>query len=362
MVVLHIASIKNDLTLGVCAVVPQHIKAQSNLASVGFINVNNEKIEGIDCQIDYQVPFCLKNLPKPFNKPDLVVFHETYRVEYLKISKEIRKNKIPYIIIPHGELTTEAQKKKWLKKKVANIVFFNRFISGARYLQALSKKEMENIKFSLPKFIGSNGTVLPEESKKTFSSSGLKLLYIGRLEVEIKGLDIMLGAIANVKDFMREHNCSLKMFGPDVLGRGDEVRALIKQNGIEDLVTLMPPILGEDKKKELLDADVFIQTSRSEGMPLGVLEALSYGLPCIVTKGTTFMDDINQNDLGWGVETSVLAVQNAIISAVTDRETFIKKSNNAVNFIANNYSWEKVAFDTIEEYKKIIGETDAIKK
>ena len=43
MVILHIACIKDDLFSGVCVVVPQHIKAQSQYATVGFINVNNEK-------------------------------------------------------------------------------------------------------------------------------------------------------------------------------------------------------------------------------------------------------------------------------------------------------------------------------
>ena len=34
----------------------------------------------------------------------------------ITIAKELNKNRITYITVPHGELRKEAQQKKWLKK------------------------------------------------------------------------------------------------------------------------------------------------------------------------------------------------------------------------------------------------------
>ena len=125
MVILHIARSKNYNYNGVHVVVPKHVEHQAEFATVGFINILNVKINGANNQIDYTSPFKIENLPTPFNKPDLVVFHEVYWKTYLQIGKNLKQNNIPYIIIPHGALTQGAQKKKWLKKKVANFLLFN---------------------------------------------------------------------------------------------------------------------------------------------------------------------------------------------------------------------------------------------
>ena len=99
MIILHIASISNNKCDGVCVAVPQHVKAQENNNIVGFININNDRINEIDnnIQIKYTNKFNINNIKEPFNKPDIVIFHGCYRIEYLKIAGNLKKNRIPYI-------------------------------------------------------------------------------------------------------------------------------------------------------------------------------------------------------------------------------------------------------------------------
>jgi glycosyltransferase involved in cell wall biosynthesis len=204
------------------------------------------------------------------------------------------------------------------------------------------------------KFVETNGIAVPETKKGSFNNEKIEFVYIGRIAVYHKGLDILLEAVSHIKEYLEEKKCVFSIYGPSDEEQYEKMNSMLDQYRLRNVVQLHPAVSGKEKEKALLDADIFIQTSRFEGMPMGILEAQSYGVPCLVTKGTTLGDFINKYDSGWVSETDSEAVAEIIKKAISDRAHWENKALNSRKMIESEFSWDKVSSETIKHYEEIL--------
>lgn len=120
--------------------------------------------------------------------------------------------------------------------------------------------------------------IAPPRVKKV-EHDNFVLLFLGRLG-ERKGIYDLLDVLIKHKT---EFAGKLRfMFGGD--GDVDQVTDLIKQNNVENIAEFQGWV-NDDKKERLLNmADAYILPSYNEGLPISVLEAMSYSLPIISTN------------------------------------------------------------------------------
>lgn len=353
MIILHIASITRDLSSGVCNIVPQHVKYQSRYSKTALLNVLDVDVSDGFLQLPYSKTYDLDRVSAPFDNPDLVVFHEVYKPKYLKLSNQIEKKGIPYIIVPHGCLTKNAQNHKRLKKKLGNLLLFNRFINKAEGIQCLSDGERNNSILGKKFFVATNGIERLEPPKVWSEIHEVKIVYIGRLDISSKGIDLLLEAITLCYEELVNNNARVYIYGPDTNGIHNYINSYIRDNSIGNVVSLSDGVFQEEKHSILLDADLFIQASRSEGMPMGILEAMSFGLPCILTKGTSLGEKVELNFAGWMADNDASSIAKAIVRAIDDKEKWPRMSQNAQRIISDEYMWENVAIHAISQYESI---------
>lgn len=357
--ILHIGYCPNNQSSGVAVAIPGHLihQAQQEFLNIGFLNLyseKNPKLNDINVFL-YKDYSTIKSLPNGFNYPDLIVFHELYRPQFIKLSSEAKKSNIPYVIIPHGGLTKEAQSQKKLKKWLGNKLLFNKYIYAAKAIQFLSPSEKERSKRFIKKqsiIISGNGIDFPKIRYKTHNP--LKITFIGRYDVYFKGLDLLLQAIKKIINDLKKENISIQLYGIGNEKDEEYIKNYILENNIEEVCKMHGPVFRKEKENVLRETDVFIQPSRSEGQPLGIIEALAYGIPIIITPGTGLATDAQKYNFGITSKFNVDMLSTAILNTIKNKSELTNMSKNGRKYAEEHYSWNIIIEQLLVEYCKLI--------
>jgi len=172
------------------------------------------------------------------------------------------------------------------------------------------------------------------------------VLAIGRLGPE-KGFDVLIRAFASLGDAGR---CWRLL----ILGQGPErerLERLAEDLGIGDRVQM--PGVVDDPEAHLQRAGIFVLSSRFEGFPMSVCEAMACGLPVIATEYSQGVYDLVQpGENGMVVPPEdVAALTGAVRELIRDTALRERLGNKATG-ITERYGVESV----METWERIIEE------
>lgn len=139
----------------------------------------------------------------------------------------------------------------------------------------------------------SNPVVIPPHSEFSFDKQLLKqplLISIGRLTHQ-KGQDILLKSFARIKNQYSEWNLALLGEGPLRI----ELESLRDRLGLHDSVHFLGQV--KNTYQVLQKADIFVMSSRFEGFPNALCEAMACGLPVISTDCPSGPREIIRNEI-----------------------------------------------------------------
>lgn len=116
----------------------------------------------------------------------------------------------------------------------------------------------------------------------------------------------------------------------------DDMEAFIAQHNLSHTVQILPPIREVDKYYK--SASFFVLTSSSEGFGMVLLEAISFGLPCISFDCPSGPRDMITNDVnGMLIEqNNQLQLKNAMIKLMDDE---IKLNIMGENAYKDSFNW-----------------------
>lgn len=362
MNILFVSALEGHKWQGPTHSVPKQVASQAVIDNVLWLNLcmSDNKDWG---KLPYyrEMPTGLKTelniIEPPFNKPDVVVFEGVYEYPFAQIVLDIWKQCIPYIIVPRSALTSDAQNKRKFKKIVGNLLFFNAFIRNAAAIQYLTPAEkIESSKWKTKGYVIPNGIDFTSDRKKSFfENNKIILTYIGRLEKYQKGLDMLVEACRIVQKELREASVEIHIYGPDREGSYADLADAVDKNELNDCVFLHGAVFDDEKTEVLLTSDAFIMTSRFEGLPMGLIEAISLGIPCLVTRGTNMSDEVAGSNAGWISENNTDSIAQMLLMMIREKDQFSEKSEGAYE-LANKYNWRTIAKTSHKLYSELMDE------
>lgn len=215
-------------------------------------------------------------------RPDVVHIHMSYKGSFRRkylIFKLCRKFNIRNIIHLHGsefekwfygtDEYTRRRIKELLRESDAFIVLGNEWNHAIRKMEPTTKT-----------VVVSNTVHMPDYRIK-WNKDRVQILFLGVL-IKRKGVADLIEAIKLISDQNKIGNMKFVIAGSG--HQEAELKERCKIYGLDPYVTFTGWVSGREKEKLLKESQLLVLPSYNEGLPISILEAMSYGLPVIATN------------------------------------------------------------------------------
>lgn len=169
------------------------------------------------------------------------------------------------------------------------------------------------------------------------------ILFLGRLVPE-KGIKYLIEAFKNV-----ETDKKLVIAGgsSDTDEFANELRELAKD---DDRILFTGFVQGEKLDELYSNAYIYTLPSDLEGMPLSLLEAMSYGNCCLVSDIEECASVVEDHALIFH-KSNVEDLKNKLQEACDHPDMVKRYQEQAADFICKKYNWDEVVEKTLELYR-----------
>lgn len=169
------------------------------------------------------------------------------------------------------------------------------------------------------------------------------ILFLGRLVPE-KGIKYLIEAFKNV-----ETDKKLVIAGgsSDTDEFANELRELAKD---DDRILFTGFVQGEKLDELYSNAYIYTLPSDLEGMPLSLLEAMSYGNCCLVSDIEECASVVEDHALIFH-KSNVEDLKNRLQEACDHPDMVKRYQEQAADFICKKYNWDEVVEKTLELYR-----------
>lgn len=182
-----------------------------------------------------------------------------------------------------------------------------------------------------------NSVPIPEMRAAHLERDTVELLFLGIVGAR-KGVYDLLKAFASAHSNFPA--LRLTVAGNGEIEKASQAAAAL---GVSAFVTFVGWLDGEAKKKLLEHSDIYVLPSHNEGLPVSILEAMSWGLPVISTNVGAIAELVRHDIDGLIVPAGAPGpLAQALLQLANSRELRLKMGNNGRQRVLTGFSDEVV--------------------
>ena len=170
------------------------------------------------------------------------------------------------------------------------------------------------------------------------------ILYLGRIVPE-KGLHYLIEAF---KQIWTDKKLIIAGGASDT---SEYVLNMKKLSENDERIVFLDFVQGRELEELYSNAYLYCLPSDLEGMPLSLLEAMSYGNCCIVSDIPECLEVVEDKGISFK-KGSVNDLKMVLESCINDTEKVKKYKSEAAEFIVKKYNWDEVVDRTINLYSR----------
>lgn len=278
------------------------------------------------------------------NRPDVVHIHMSYKGSFTRkfqIHKLCKKYGIPDVIHLHG-----SEFKKWYDKsddkKKEKIRTLMKECSTFIVLGEKWNKVIKEIEPMTNTLVVSNTVHVPEST--VHWDEPFKILFMGVL-IQRKGVADLLKAAKLLKDEKKAENVKFIIAGSGA--EEESLKNMSKELGLDNCVNFVGWADGEQKKNLYETCQMLVLPSYNEGLPMSILEAMSYGMPIVSTNVGDISSAVIDGENGYLIEPgNVEALADALAMVAGNKTVWERFSHNSKNTIIEKFN-EKTYFEDL---------------
>lgn len=274
---------------------------------------------------------------------DLVHIHGLFSHVNILAGRACRRHNIPYLITPHGMANRYGMRHKRLRKMISFRLFEQRLLNQAHMVHLTSLDEARDfadlnistatriIPLAVRSVSGNTtATKADAKSRQKDKSRPYQILFMGRLH-PIKNIEAVIAALAQ-PDMSDYH---LHICGEGAPKYVNQLKAYAEQLGVAEQVTWRGFISGSEKVRLFTKSDIFVLLSFSESFGISAIEALSAGLPLVLSRHVANAETLANAGLAKVTDTSAAEIASGFrqVSKWKDKAFMAK----AKAYFSNHY-------------------------